>query len=131
MAGRDLNRAYDIKRLFDRMLDKVDPELNDAGRRRQAESLMDACVGTEWRGESKLPGIEVLVVSGDAVAKEPEEFYDRLHKAMRDEGLAHKDEGGLDEPQAKKVREDETPALADTLINRITKTIVATLRSTT
>ena len=109
MAGRDVERSYNIKRLFDKQLDKVDNKLDHPERQAAAATLMDKLVGPEWRGELQLPGIEIIEVqtvgASNKTATDPQSFYDRVHKCMSDEGLNFKDEGGLDEAESKDIRQ--------------------------
>jgi hypothetical protein len=113
VSGRDLTRAYDIKRLFDKQLDKVDQKLDHPERMQAAAKLMDKLVGEDWRGEVQLPGITVIEVqtvgANPKPSREPESFYNKVHKAMYEEGMDYKDEGGLDEHEASEAREQCDP----------------------
>ena len=111
MSTRDLNRAYALRRLYEKQLDRTDPALNSADRQRAAETMLDRLVGREWRGEAKLPGVRVFdtdVTSGGRVALNPEEFHDRVRSLLDDEGLAAPDEGGFHDSAARADAEDDS-----------------------
>lgn len=94
MAGSDINRAYQLKRLFDEQLKKVDPKKNDKERREDAAKLMDRILGTEWRGEAALPEVEIIDIdiATGPTAKDPNSFHHRVHDAMVGEGLDFPDD---------------------------------------
>lgn len=113
MSGKDLTRAHDLRKLFEQQLDKVDHGKDHAGRMKEAASLMDKLVGAEWRGEVKLPGVEIIeieVVGEGSPAADAGSFYDKVHGAMSAEGMDYKDDEDLDAHEAKEKRQDK-PAI--------------------
>lgn len=108
MAGKDIQRAGDLRRLFEQQLSKVDSKKDHKARMQEAASLMDRLVGAEWRGEVQLPGIEVVeieIVGEGTPAGDPQSFYDRVHHAMQEAGMDYKDDEDLDTHEAKAPRE--------------------------
>lgn len=107
MAGKDVKRASELRRLFDEQLAKVNHSKDHAGRQQEAASLMDRLVGREWRGEVALPGVEIVEVelSQGPTAAEPASFYDKVHGAMRDEGLDFNNDEPEDEHEEHEKRE--------------------------
>lgn len=108
MAGKDLTRANDLRRLFEEQLKKVDHEKDHPARMEEAASLMDKLVGDAWRGEVQIPGVEVIeieVVGKGTPAADAESFYDRVHSAMGDEGMDYKDDEPFDTHEQSSKRE--------------------------
>lgn len=89
MAGQDVKRVGDLRRLFEEQLKKVDHSKDHAARQQEAASLMDRLLGPEWRGEASLPDIEIIEVehTNGAPSQDPTDFYQRVHQAMKQEGL--------------------------------------------
>jgi len=96
-TSRDIERVYDLKKLFDKQLDKVDPKLDMSARIAKAAKLMDKVLGTPaWRSEAQLPEaefVQVEVTSNKPLTKaEVKSLYDKLYKALDAEGLSQKDD---------------------------------------
>lgn len=89
MSGSDVKRVGDLRRLFEEQLKKVDHKKDHDERMEEAASLMDKLVGRAWRGEAKVPGIEIIEVevTGGKPADDPRSFYQRVHQAMKADGL--------------------------------------------
>jgi hypothetical protein len=94
MSGKDIKRGFDLKKLFDSQERKVDHRKDHKGRKQDQAKLMDKVAGKEWRGEAKMPEIEVieLNLTGGKPAEDPGSFYDRVHGAMYEEGHDYKDD---------------------------------------
>ena len=107
MSGADVKRAGDLRRLFEEQLKKVDHDKDHEGRMEEAAQLMDKLVGQEWRGEAKLPGIEIIEieVTKGKPASDPTSFYDRVHQAMRKDGLDFQHDEPEDNAEERKKRE--------------------------
>ena len=108
MSGQDVKRVSDLKRLFDEQLKKVDHSKDFEARQAEAASIMDRLLGTEWRGEAQIPGIEIIQVElteGEAPSQDPTDFYERVHDAMREEGLDFKHDSPEDNHEEREKRQ--------------------------
>lgn len=120
MAGQDIKRAYDIQRLFEKKLNKVNHKKDHKARMSEAATIMDRCLGPEWRGEIQLPGIEIVeveVVGAGKPAKDTDSFFDRLHQSMRDEGMDF--ENDAPEHDAVEHEKRDGAGKVDTLLERM------------
>lgn len=76
MNSDDLNRAEKIKRLFDKQMRKVDPELDHNGKLKAATKLMDKLVGDgRWRDEVDQEGVSVVEIAVE-LPSPPDTFHD-------------------------------------------------------
>jgi hypothetical protein len=114
MSGRDIDRAYYLKQLFDQQYSKTDHSKDHKGRLEEAATLMDKLTGPEWRIEVSLPGIDIVaeeVVSAphkpevdkrECLKKGIERFYENASKQRDEAGLGTKDTGTIEDPEERK-----------------------------
>ena len=95
MSSKDIERSHYLRKLYEKQMDKVDPELDYSDRVKAAMEAMDKKLGKEWREEIKIDGDKKL----DAEAAQP--FYMRVMMVGDEEGLGYK---GSEAPE-----EDERP----------------------
>jgi hypothetical protein len=107
--------VYDLKRLFDKQLDKVDQTLDMPERVVKAAKLLDKMLGTDaWRAESQLPEVEFLQVDvltdKPLSTKEINSLYTKVYKLLREEGLSQKDDTYVvDRLEQAECEEDDVP----------------------
>lgn len=112
MSHKDIERAFYLRKVFEKQLDKVDPELDYKDRVAAAMKKMDKKVGKEWRKEIQIDSEDKMS------AEEAQPFYMRVMLVGDDEGLGYK---GSEAPD-----EDERPDkenLKDQVMCRIKKAL--------
>ena len=108
MGSQDIERAFYIKKLFDKQMDKVDPKKSYRERCECAMKAMDQKMGKEWRSEMQIDGDDKM----DAAEAMP--FYLKLDMEGDAEGLGTK---GTEAPD-----EEERPvSFKDKIMKRIGK----------
>lgn len=111
-SGGDIKRAFILKRLFEQQLAKVDHAKSYKERMCDAARLMDELVGPEWRGEVEIPELDIIaVVDGGSPSADPDSFYFKLHKTMRNADLDMDEIEPLDTAEHKQKRQSLMDAI--------------------
>jgi hypothetical protein len=112
MSHKDIERAFYLRKVLEKQIDKADPELDYRERVEAAMKAMDEKVGPEWRKEIEIDGDEKLS------AAEAEPFYFRVGFVGDSEGLGQKGaEAPLESERPKK------ESLKDQVMCRISKVL--------
>lgn len=119
--SQDLSRAYYLKRLFDKQMDKADPKDSHEDRLKSAQERMDKKLGPEWRQEISRPGVQLVEVELMGSDKpmnqeELESFYHRVQCLGDQEGLGNKDTEAPEDGER-----PEQQDFKDQVIERVTK----------
>lgn len=114
MAADDLQRAFQIQKLYKKCLEKADSKSSYRERIAEAVAAMDEKLGPEWRKQFSPDGIDLgdIEEGGKAPEKGPAcSFHERLRKAMLGSGLevgqlqqlpeATESKGPVEEPKKK------------------------------
>jgi len=83
MSGRDIQRAYYLKDLLDRQIERT-------GSKEAGEERLDRLLGPSWRNEIEPDGLEIADNVDNTYAPEetdPETFYDKVRQAGQDSGM--------------------------------------------
>ena len=110
MSHKDIERAFYLKKVFDKQLDKTDPKLDYKERVMAAMKAMDKKLGPEWSKEMEIDGDEKLS------AEEAQPFYMRVGFVGDEEGLGEK---GSEAPEEDERQEEGN--LKDQIMCRIGK----------
>jgi hypothetical protein len=84
MSHNNIERAFYLRKLLEKQLDKVDPKLSHKERMEAAKKKLDAKLGPEWRKEIEIDGDEKLS------SEEAAPFYMRVMVVGDQEGLGPK-----------------------------------------
>lgn len=84
MSHQDIERAFYLKKLFDKQLDKADAKLDYRERVEAAMKAMDKKLGKEWREEIQIDSDQKM----DAESAQP--FYLKVRLEGDNEGLGYK-----------------------------------------
>lgn len=110
MSSQDIERAHYLRKIFEKMLDKADPEQSFKDRLEEAKKKMDDKLGTsKWRDEMKFDSEDPMP------HQEAKPFYMRVAMVGDEEGLGDK---GSEPPE-----EEERPGheLKEKLMCHISK----------
>ena len=84
MSSQDIERSFYLKKLFDKQLDKADPELDYHERVEAAMKSMDKKLGKDWREEMQIDSDKKM----DSESAQP--FYLKVRMEGDKEGLGYK-----------------------------------------
>ena len=112
MSHNDIERAFYLKKIFDKQIDKTDPELDYKDRVMTAMKAMDKKLGKDWREEIEIDGDDKLDQD------EAQQFYMKVRMVGDDEGLGYKGSEAPEEGERKQAK-----SLKDQVMCRIGKVL--------
>ena len=110
MSSKDIERAFYLRKLLEKQIDKADPELDYKGRVMAAMKAMDKKLGPEWKGEMEIDGDKKLS------AEEAKPFYMKVGFVGDEEGLGPKGSEAPDEDER-----SESSSLKEQVMCRVKK----------
>lgn len=84
MSHKDIERAFYLRKVLEKQIDKADPELDYKERVMEAMKAMDKKLGPEWRKEMQIDSEDKMS------SEEAKPFYMRVMMVGDDEGLGYK-----------------------------------------
>ncbi len=95
-----MERAAYMRRIHERLLAKVDHHQGFEGRMKDASKLMDKKLGSGWREEAKVDGIEFVDVEDTDMGGRLDSCCDMADKVGDEEGLGPAPDKPEPEPKA-------------------------------
>ena len=107
-TGQEINRAFEIKRLYDKLLSKADGKGGEA-----AQRMTEKLGSDQWKQEMQPEGLKIIDIQVEKSAPTGKEsqhnkFYDQVRKSLLDEGMEPENlmVAGEGKPQGSSHKED-------------------------
>ena len=118
--SRDIERANQHKKLFEKMLAKVDHKKDAKGRNKEAQDMMTKKLGPQWRDECEVDGtmyVSIEAPDQERAQEKMDQYYDRVNDLSDTEGL----QAGPDAPDVSKEQAIES------MLDRLKKILMGAL----